>query len=156
MYQSLAGMVMTEEQFQKSLAKFTHHDELSRSKMVLKTGAREFLVAARNQLPLVVVTGTPQPVIDETIRTFGLEVFFREVCGSPQGKAEHLRHQLKVRNLNPDQALYVGDALHDFESSYECNIPFVGIDNGDHPFDESKIAALIPDLGRLIPLLGLG
>lgn len=155
MYASLAGEPMSDSQYNEALARFTEHDERSRSKMVLKTGAREFLVAARNRIPLVVITGTPQPVIDETVRLFGLAPFFREVCGSPRGKEEHLRLQLQARNLSPEQALYVGDAVHDFESAAACGVPFAGIDNGDHPFIGKKVGTVVPDLGALRPFVGL-
>ncbi len=155
MYERLAGKPMPDAEYREALARFTEHDERSRSKMVLKTGAREFLVAARNRIPLVVVTGTPQAVIDETVRVFGLEPFFREVCGSPQGKEAHLRRQLRERNLQPEQALYVGDALHDFESAEACGIPFAGIDNGDAPFAGRKTVAVVSDLGALMPFVGL-
>jgi phosphoglycolate phosphatase-like HAD superfamily hydrolase len=64
--------------------------------------------------------------------------------------------QLERRNLRPEQTLYVGDAVMDFEAARSVGIPFVGIDNGDHPFADLPVAAVMQDLGELIPRVELG
>ena len=156
MVEVLSGKAMSREAQERVLRLFNEEDDRLRTKMMLKQGAREFLVAARNRLPLVVVTGTPQDVIDETIAFFELGSFFREICGYPPAKPEHLRMQLEKRNLRADQALYVGDAVMDFEAALSVGIPFVGVNNGDNPFSGRSIALELKSLGELIPRVGLG
>jgi HAD superfamily hydrolase (TIGR01549 family) len=155
-YETLSGSPMTPEAQERALHRFSEEDHRLRAKMTLKSGAREFLVAARNRIPLAVITGTPQEVIDETVEVFELGGFFREVCGYPPAKPEHLALQLERRNLRPEQTLYVGDAVMDFEAARSVGIPFVGIDNGDHPFADLPVAAVMQDLGELIPRVELG
>ncbi len=155
MFEALAGSPLPEEAGRRALQRFNQEDDRLRSRMQLKSGAREFLLALRNRIPLVVITGTPQAAIDETVAFFQLASFFREVCGYPPVKAEHLRAQLEKRNLAAGQALYVGDAIKDFEAAEASGIPFVGINNGDNPFVGKSLAAEFPGLGELVPALGL-
>ncbi len=152
--ESLTGRKMSNRAQAKVLQLFTEEDERLRPQMNLFQGARDFLVAMRNRIPLVVVTGTPQEVIDETMHFFSIGVYFREVCGYPPVKAEHLQKQLQKRNLRPEQTLYVGDAIKDFEAAQAVGMPFIGINHGENPFAGLPIEREFRGLGDLVSQFG--
>ena len=154
MFQALAGMEMSEAALKRVLHLFGEEDDRLRSRMELKPGALAFFTEAQNRVPLVVVTGTPQEAIDETIKVFELAPFFEEVCGYPPIKAEHLQGQLSKRGLKPEQSLYVGDAIQDYKAAHAVEMPFVGINNGDNPFAGLALDAELKGLEELSGLLG--
>lgn len=149
MFASLGGRLITDAEKDRVLALFSQEDDRLREKMKIKTGALEFLNAARSRMPLVVVTGTPQEAIDETMNFFGLKKFFHEVCGYPPIKSEHLQMQLEKRGLRAEETLYVGDAIQDYKAAHTVGIPFIGIDNGDNPFAGLPLLAQFTHLGEL-------
>lgn len=154
MYEILSGKPMPEDLAAMCLARFGEHDEASRGKMALMPGAEAFLSAARDAgIPLAIVTGTPQEVIDRTVDHFALRPFFKRVCGSPPGKAEHLRHMLEAFSLRADRCLFVGDAVKDQEAAAAVGMPFAGVNNGDDPFRSEGMLLEIRGLGELIPIL---
>jgi phosphoglycolate phosphatase-like HAD superfamily hydrolase len=155
MYEALMGHPMPPERFDEALARFTAHDEASRARMVLKPGTKAFLAAAGAAgIPLAIVTGTPQEAIDRTITHFSLGPSFREVRGSPGLKKDHLLDLLSSWNLRAEECYYVGDAVMDQEAAAAAGIPFIGVDNGDHPFHSGTLVAEITSLDTLPELLG--
>ncbi|MDB5051148.1 MAG: HAD-superfamily hydrolase, subfamily variant 1 [Fibrobacteres bacterium] len=154
MYEALSGESMPEDVYALCLARFSEHDEASRGKMVLKRGAEEFLAAAREcEIPLAIVTGTPQEVIDRTVDHFGLRPFFARVCGSPGSKAQHLERLVEEFSLRPDRCLFAGDAVKDQEAAAALGMPFAGVNNGDDPFRPEGLLLEIKGLDALIPFL---
>ena len=134
MFEALSGRPMPEHETRRALELFSEEDDRLRDKMRFMPGALEFLQRANELVPLVVVTGTPQEAIEKTVSMFELGPFFKEVCGSPPVKAEHLQAQLVKRSLKSEQTLYVGDSIQDYKAAKIAGIPFAGVDNGDHPF----------------------
>ena len=153
MFESLAGSPMSEEALQQTLHLFGEEDDRLRPQMRLKPGAVAFITEAQKRVPLVVVTGTPQEAIDETIKVFDLARYFQEVCGYPPIKTEHLQGQLTKRGLDPEQSLYVGDAIQDHKAAKEAGMPFIGINNGDNPFAGLALEAELKGLEELSDLL---
>lgn len=154
MYEALAGEPMPKARYDHALARFNEHDDASRGKMVLKRGAPEFLAAAlKHQVPLVIVTGTPQEVIEKTVAHFDLGRYFARVCGTPGTKREHLERFLKEFSLQADHCLFAGDAILDQEAAVASKIPFAGVNNGDDPFLPEGLTMEIKGLDALIPFL---
>ncbi|MDB5103275.1 MAG: Haloacid dehalogenase domain protein hydrolase [Fibrobacteres bacterium] len=154
MYEALSGSPMPEGLYAQALGRFSEHDDASRGKMVLKNGAGEFLAAAREaRLPLAIVTGTPQEVIEKTVAHFGLGPYFARVCGSPGTKPQHLERLLGEFSLRAERCLYAGDAIKDQEAAVGLDIPFVGVNNGDDPFRPEGLMMEIKGLDALLPFL---
>lgn len=153
-YEALAAAVMPEDLYARALARFTAHDEASRSRMKPKAGAMEFLEAARTVgIPVAIVTGTPQEVIEKTVAYFRLEPFFARVCGTPGSKAAHLARMLAEFSLRADRCLFAGDAIKDQEAAVAVGMPFAGVNNGDNPFQAQGLTLEIQGLDALIPFL---
>ena len=137
------------------LERFAEEDIRLRPRMTLMPGAEMFLEESlRRGMPLTVVTGTPQEVVDGTVERFGLGRFFREVHGSPPLKAEHLAALPMRLGLLPAEALYVGDAVQDINAAESAGMPFVAVDHGDGAFDGRKPIATMKSLRELPALLG--
>ena len=149
MFEALAGKPMSGKEAQRALHLFGEEDDRLREKMRFMPGSLDFLKRAHNLFPLVVVTGTPQEAIEKTIAMFELQPFFKEVCGSPPVKSEHLQSQLVKHGLKPEQALYVGDSIQDYKAANFAGMPFVGVDNGDHPFADLNLAVELRSLAEL-------
>ncbi len=93
-------------------------------------GAREFLEYCRvkkNELPLFVVSGTPQPELQEIVTRRGLDKYFTRILGSPVGKPEHIDNLLKQYRLSPGRCLFIGDAITDYNAALATGLHFIGI-----------------------------
>jgi len=157
MFKGLSGREVTEEEGARILTRFAEEDVRLRPEMRLLPGVEAFCAeAARRGIPLAVVTGTPQHVIDETVDFFDIRTWFREVHGYPPAKPEHLRSLLERHGLRADEAIYVGDAIIDMRSADEVGIPFIGVNRGDNPFDGMKLMAEVTALAEVGALLGWG
>jgi phosphoglycolate phosphatase len=156
MYEALSGgKEITPEEKARMLARFAEEDVRLRPRMRLLPGVPEFLEEARRRdVPLAVVTGTPQEVIDATMDHFGIRHWFREVHGWPPLKAEHLAGLLARHGLNPGEALYVGDAVQDINAAEAVGIPFIAVDHGDGVFHGRKPMATLKGLRELPEWLG--
>lgn len=154
MYESLSGAPMPRPLYEKTLERFSLHDDASRVRMALKPGARDFLEAAlASKIPLAIITGTPQIVIEKTIAHFWLRPYFTRVCGTPGSKVGHMERLLDEFALPASRCLYTGDAIKDQEAAAALGIPFAGVNNGDDPFRPEGLLMEIKGLDELIPLL---
>jgi HAD superfamily hydrolase (TIGR01549 family) len=153
-YAALSGKAMSDGDYRDALDRFNTHDEASRDKMVLMNGAADFLSAARlASVPMAIVTGTPQEVIERTLNHFHLRRYFKRIHGTPGGKAEHLRAMLGEFRLAAADCLFIGDAIKDQEAALDAGIPFIGVNNGDDPFRPEGLALEVSGLDAVIPLL---
>lgn len=153
-YAALAGAAMPEDLYAQALARFSAHDDASRSRMTLMAGALEFLEAAGTAgIPVAIVTGTPQEVIEKTVVYFRLEPYFKRVCGTPGSKSAHLERMLGEFSLKAARCLFVGDAIKDQEAAVAVGMPFAGVNNGDDPFRAEGLTMEIKGLDALIPFL---
>jgi HAD superfamily hydrolase (TIGR01549 family) len=158
MYKVLSGgKDITPEAQERVLQRFAEEDIRLRPQMQLMPGVVEFLQEAdRRGVPLAVVTGTPQEVIDGTVDHFGIRHWFREIHGWPPIKAEHLADLLARHSLRPSEAIYVGDAVQDINAAEAVGVPFIAVDHGDGAFDGRAPVATLKGLGELPPLLAWG
>jgi phosphoglycolate phosphatase-like HAD superfamily hydrolase len=155
MFRGLAGREVTGDEAARILTRFAEEDIRLRPQMHLLPGVEGFLrEAGRREVPLAVVTGTPQEVIDGTVNFFDIRQWFREVHGYPPAKPEHLQGLLTRHGLRPDEALYVGDSIIDIRSANEVGIPFIGVNRGDDPFAGMTMVAEVKGLGEVAGLLG--
>ncbi len=156
MYKALSGgEEITPEEQEHVLARFAEEDIRLRPHMRMMPGVIGFLdEAARREVPLAVVTGTPQEVIDGTVAHFGIRGYFREIHGWPPLKAEHLQTLLERHGLTPRAAIYVGDAVQDINAAESVGIPFIAVDHGDGAFAGRTPVATLQGLPGLATLLG--
>ncbi len=109
-------------------------------------GARDFLENEHLNIPLFVISGTPESELQQVIKQRQMAHYFKEMRGSPTRKPEHVRDLLGRYRLNPDCCVFVGDALTDYDAAKETGLLFVGI-QGDVEFPAGTV--VLPDCTQL-------
>ena len=111
------------------------------------SGAKESLkVLKKNSIPAYIVSGTPDNEIRLIIEKKGLNNYFKEVHGSPKKKWEICREIITKENYNPQNCLFIGDAMSDYEAAQKNGICFLGIvGNGEiSPFsDGTSVSSVV-------------
>jgi HAD superfamily hydrolase (TIGR01549 family) len=117
----------------------------------LVAGAHEFLEAHKDDYALCIVSATPEDELREIVKRRSLTPYFRSILGAPSDKAGNLRKILKEYRLSPEEAVFVGDALADFEGARKTAIPFVArvATEENNPFAGIHIKPVIRDLTAL-------
>ena len=121
------GVEPTDELVARLLAEFAGKviDEVVASPFV--PGVPELIRGAQvAALPLAIVSGTPQDEMDLIVARSGLDGVFARVYGSPQDKHELLALACRELAVAPEEALFVGDSINDWEPARDLGIPFVG------------------------------
>lgn len=114
-------------------------------------GALEFLTNNKDKYPFFIVSGTPQDEIINIIQQRGLEDYFKRVYGAPPKKAELIRKILKEYGYKPDEVVFVGDSLDDYEGAKESGIHFIGreLKNKNNFIGLADVKTVIKDLNDL-------
>jgi HAD superfamily hydrolase (TIGR01549 family) len=121
-------------------------------------GALEFLDKYSKVARLYVASGTPQDELRFIVEKCGLAQYFNGVYGTPIPKVEIIHDILNKENINNNEAVFVGDAMTDYDGAKEANIPFVARINGqtpDNPFLTMDVTSVI-DLKELDILMEKG
>jgi len=91
-------------------------------------GAIEFLDSNRDRaVHVFVISGTPEPELKYIIDKRGIADYFLESLGSPTRKPVHIRRLLEQYKLHPDECVFIGDALTDYDAAKETDLHFLGI-----------------------------
>lgn len=150
-YRDMLRKPLTDEESQRLGEKFTEYcyEGVLQSPYVL--GALEFLKKYSQRLLFFVASGTPEEEVRKIVEEKGLSSFFKEVYGSPRSKAELNALILEEYELDPHQALFVGDAVNDLEGALEAGVEFIGRQHAllQNPFPDLPENRLIKDLNGL-------
>jgi HAD superfamily hydrolase (TIGR01549 family) len=114
-------------------------------------GARELLEQFAPSYALFVASATPEEEMREIVSERGLDGFFTDVYGSPASKAEIMRLILTEHELAPNEVVFVGDALSDYEGARAVDVPFVArVPPGEASiFPDDGVLATVSDLREL-------
>lgn len=114
-------------------------------------GAKEFLDSCPDRIKVFVISGTPEDELKYVLQERGLTHCFDAILGSPVRKPEHIRMLLQKYDLEPNQCVFVGDALTDYNAAKETDLHFVGI-HGENEFPEGTYS--LPDCVDLKNAIG--
>lgn len=114
-------------------------------------GAREFLRRYHERLMFFIVSGTPEEEIRKIVRGKELQKYFRGVYGTPADKGTLTVNVLKEHKLEPSEAVFVGDAMSDYEGAKAAGVGFVArIKEGAYdPFKDLRINKKVKDIFEL-------
>jgi phosphoglycolate phosphatase-like HAD superfamily hydrolase len=112
-------------------------------------GAMEILDLYHRQIPLFVISGTPEDELRMILSRRDLTRFFRSVHGSPALKPEILRSLLSQHGWSPREACFIGDAKTDWEAARDCSVCFVGVVAHGHANPFGRDTVIVPDLRSL-------
>jgi HAD superfamily hydrolase (TIGR01549 family) len=114
-------------------------------------GAKEFLDKYHRQMPLFVISGTPQEEMREIVEQKDLSQYFQGVFGSPNSKDYWVKKILSESQFPGRQTIFVGDAKSDYEAAKQGGCIFFARipPGGEDIFEEKDIAYRIKDLSEL-------
>lgn len=97
-----------------------------------------------------VISGTPDNELNEIIKERKLS-YFEEIWGSSRSKTESIIDILSRNAWQPDEALFLGDAITDHKAATETGVPFIAVfsESMQHYWTENHITPL-KDLAVLI------
>ena len=120
--------------------------------MILESGLKELLKMLWHRVGLAVATNRSN-TIGDVLEVNGLSKYFDIVVSSldvqnPKPHPESLSKILHFFEIDPDEAIYVGDSLVDYKTARAAGIPFISYKNkaltADYHFDRlMDIAGLI-------------
>ena len=118
-------------------------------------GAIEFLRKYYKKIPLFIISATPQEEIVNIVNAKGLSKYFKGVFGSPTPKGVWVKKIINEQNLDPIKAIFVGDAMSDYNAAKEGDIYFVGMfgNSKNDIFKDKKVNFKIRNLFELDDLL---
>ncbi|MBM3702830.1 MAG: HAD family hydrolase [Actinobacteria bacterium] len=124
-YEKILGVRLIEEKKKELVNDF--------SQIVLKEtlnasfvkGIPEFLEENYKKFPLFIVTGTPNEEINLIIKKRKLDIYFKEMHGSPMDKREIINDIICRYKWNPEEIVFFGDAQSDLRAAEETGVIFV-------------------------------
>ena len=138
-----------EEKLLKKKLSETDLNDLSEkfSKLVIKKvidakpilGVEKFLkyLNSKNKI-LVINSATPTEELEVIVKECKYNKYFRDVYGSPKSKTDNMNMILKKYELNPDQTIFFGDSINDYDCAIGMGIPFCGIGNSFKNYTSSN------------------
>lgn len=90
-------------------------------------GAKDFFDSWPEEIPVFVISGTPQQELLTVVERRKMKKYFHEVLGSPIKKVPHIEMLVDKYQLNPHDCLFVGDAMTDYNAAKVTGLGFIGI-----------------------------
>ena len=114
-------------------------------------GTIEFLNIYCKMYPLYIVSGTPDDELKEIVEKKNLGDYFFNIFGSSKSKSEWLEIIIKNEKIQPNNLLFIGDAMSDYLAALTMNTLFIGRHSGndDNIFPMKNILTIIDDLKEL-------
>ena len=124
-YEKILGIKLTEVNKKEIMHKFSKivFNEILQASFI--KGMPSFLEDNYKKLPLFVVSGTPTEEVNLIIKKRKLNIYFKEIHGSPKEKGEIIYDILKRYNWNPKEAIFFGDAESDLRASDKTGVIFI-------------------------------
>ena len=99
-------------------------DEVINSPYV--NGAKEFLEKYHCDIDLYVASGTPEGELRKIVRCREMDVYFKDVYGSPRKKGEIVKSILQENGYDPRDVIFVGDSITDLKGAQYSGTRFIG------------------------------
>ena len=101
--------------------------------MVIEPGLKELLRILKPRFALAIATNRSN-TIGEVLEYNGLTQFFEVVISSldvqrPKPNPESLFKILDFFNISPDESIYIGDSVVDYETAEAADVPFISYKN---------------------------
>ncbi len=114
-------------------------------------GALEFLQTYSAKCPLFIATGTPEDEMQPLVERRGLASYLAGVYGSPRDKAAILRDVMDENGWRPEEMVFVGDSIDDYNGAQAVGVPFIGRVGPDKPFQfaNAEVSLLVDSLEEL-------
>jgi len=95
------------------------------------SGATAFLQAInRRDKDAFLVSATPVQTLKNILRARGMLHYFKGVFGVPGTKVDNVKGILSKGKWVPDEGVFFGNSIGDFEAATATGVPFVGVNYG--------------------------
>lgn len=104
--------------------------ELVKEKVIQASAIEPMISLAiefHKQIPIFIVSGTPEIELNEIVNARKWDSYFREVKGSPMAKPQIINILLENYKLEKSKCIFIGDATTDFLAARECGLFFLGV-----------------------------
>ena len=88
-------------------------------------GVKEYLQEYYHKQQFFLVTATPQLEIEYILDQLKIKFYFQKIIGSPINKSKAVKGLLKEYDIDPIQAIMVGDSISDYEAAESNHVAFV-------------------------------
>jgi phosphoglycolate phosphatase-like HAD superfamily hydrolase len=88
-------------------------------------GIKEYLQEHYCKQHFFLVTATPQLEIEYILDQLKIKLYFQKVIGSPINKGKAVESLLKEYDIDPIQAIMVGDSISDYKAAESNHVAFV-------------------------------
>lgn len=154
-YNNILKLPLDDNKLKELGGKFSYMVLQEMIKCPFVPGVQEFLEEYSKRLKLFIASGTPEEELHLIVKQRGLSDYFRGVYGTPTVKSEIIEHILTDEGVRKEDAIFVGDALSDYEDAKKVSVPFVARFNGSNafnPFINLKVPIIqdFNDLKRLL------
>lgn len=113
------------------------------------SGAKEFLDAYSGAFKLFVASATPQAELEGIITRRRMGSYFSGVYGSPTRKSDAVRSVIERYHFVPDEILFVGDALSDYDAAISNHCHFIARINDNEAIFDGIVCSKISDMTAL-------
>ncbi len=157
------GFASGREAYERLSDDFSVIYEARRRECSLRRGARQVL-AQLGELGVSqsLLSAYSHPRLVELVEAYGLSAHFRIVAGADneygEGKVEMGRRQLRELGCAPEDVLFVGDTLHDWEVAQAVGASCVLVDSGHQHAHRLRRAGtlVLADLAGVVPVVMQG
>ncbi len=99
-------------------------------------GAESALKTLQPQVPMFVISGTPQDELVDITDRRHLSPYFKRILGSPVKKPVHVSQLLEEFRFDASFCVFIGDAMTDLNAAETTGTHFIGI-HGFNTFPDS-------------------
>lgn len=115
-------------------------------------GALDFIKTYYKRYRLFIASGTPETELLRIVQLRQLGKYFTAVFGSPATKDQIAERIFLQYGLQRSEAVFVGDAMTDYEAARHCKMAFVAIQPGAEATFPTG-TEIIPDLYNLAEII---
>lgn len=157
-YNNILKQPLNEDKLKELGERFSHLVLQQMLRCPLVPSVQEFLEEYSKKVGLFIASGTPQEELHLIVKERRISNYFKGVYGTPALKSQIIEHILDEEGIKEQDAIFVGDAVSDYEDAKKVGIPFVARFNGlneSNPFLNLKVP-IIRDFNDLKIILKRG
>jgi phosphoglycolate phosphatase-like HAD superfamily hydrolase len=88
-------------------------------------GVKEYLQEYYHKQRFFLITATPQLEIEYILDQLKIKCYFQKIIGSPISKGKAIESLLKEYDVDPIQAIMVGDSISDYKAAESNRVAFI-------------------------------
>jgi HAD superfamily hydrolase (TIGR01549 family) len=91
----------------------------------------DFIKRNHNLYNMHIVSGSDQEELRFLCQKLGIDIFFKDIFGSPTHKNQLVKNLIHMYNYNPKECILIGDSINDFEAAEVNKVSFKAYNNDE-------------------------